>query len=168
LTVTQVSYTVDGQTVVGVPAGVSISGNSISVDPTHASFDDLSVGASRSIVVNYAIDDGHGGVVPTSKTISVTGTNDAPTITSTTNVIGEIKEDVTNPTLSDTGVIAFSDVDLIDVHSVSASKESGSLGGTLNFAAVSEDSGSEGGTVGWTYEVPNTSAQSLADGQSAV
>ena len=135
----------------------------------NASAQYLAEGQTAVETFTVTIDDGQGATVDQLVTVTVTGANDGPVINAgLTNSIGEIKEDVTNPTLSDTGVIAFSDIDLIDVHSVSASKESGSLGGTLKFAAVSEDAGSEGGTVGWTYEVPNTSAQYLANGQTAV
>ncbi|MFM9939403.1 MAG: beta strand repeat-containing protein, partial [Hyphomicrobiaceae bacterium] len=50
-------------------------------------------------------------------TITITGTNDAPVIVAgTTDAVGAATEDATSPTLSDTGTIAFDDVDLVDVH----------------------------------------------------
>ena len=63
------------------------------------------------------VDDGHGGVVTQPVTITVTGTNDSPTITAgSTTATGAITEiaATTGSTTSDssTGSIAFADADL--------------------------------------------------------
>ncbi|TIR38411.1 MAG: hypothetical protein E5X16_03390, partial [Mesorhizobium sp.] len=77
-------------------------------------------------------------------------------------------EDAAAPTLSDSGTIAFNDVDLIDVHTTSVAPDAGNtLGGTLTMGLVSEDGTSEAGTVGWTYEVANSATQYLAAGETA-
>ena len=97
--------------------------------------------------------------------ITITGTNDAPTITAgLTDANGLTQEDLI---LSDSGVIAFNDVDLIDVHSASVARTSGTLNGSLTLGAVSELATTAPGTVGWTYQVNNASVQYLAAGQSA-
>ena len=63
------------------------------------------------------LDDGNGGSRPTI-TVTITGTNDAP-IVAATDVTGAVTELVTPVgNLTDTGTIAFTDVDLTDVHSV--------------------------------------------------
>lgn len=63
-----------------VPAGLSLTGNTLTVDPTNASFNTLGAGATRTINVNYMVSDGHGGMVAQTETITITGTNDAPTV----------------------------------------------------------------------------------------
>ena len=86
------------------------------------------------------IDDGHGGTVSQAVTVTITGTNDDPTITVLgTNAVGEVTEDATSPLLGDTGTIAFNDIDLIDVHTTNVAADAGNtLGGTLTMGAVSE------------------------------
>jgi VCBS repeat-containing protein len=103
-------------------------------------------------------------------TITITGTNDKPTITAgLTDAIGAASEDDANPTLSDSGTIAFNDVDLIDVHTASVAAAAGNtLGGTLTLDPVSgETAANETGSVGWTYNVANSATQYLAAGQFA-
>jgi hypothetical protein len=79
-----------------------------------------------------------------------------------TDASGAVTEDAATPTLSDTGTIAFNDVDLIDVHLASVVPTSGTLGGTLTLGAVSESATTEPGSVGWTYQVANSATQYLA------
>src|SRR6185369_16304339 len=62
------------------PAGVSVSGNTVSIDPSNAAFNHLAVGQSSSIVVSYNVKDAQGATVAQTETITITGTNDAPTV----------------------------------------------------------------------------------------
>jgi Ca2+-binding RTX toxin-like protein len=79
LSVTNVSYVVDGGAPSGTaPAGLSLSGSSLTVDPANAAFDHLAVGASTVIVVGYDIEDAQGAIVHQTETITITGTNDGP------------------------------------------------------------------------------------------
>jgi len=80
LHVTDLSYQVDGVTVAEVPSGVSLSGNTLSVNPVHPAFDHLAVGAQTTIVVTYKVQDAQGATVEQSATITITGTNDAPVV----------------------------------------------------------------------------------------
>ena len=67
--------------------------------------------------------------------------------------------------LSETGVIAFYDIDLVDVHTTSvAPAPSNTLGGTLAMGTPGE-SAEEAGTVAWTYQVANSAVQYLAAGE---
>src|SRR5205085_82462 len=114
-------------------------------------------------------DDNKGGTVDQLVTVTVTGTNDGPTITAAgTDASGTAIEDANTPTLTDTGTIAFNDIDLIDIHTTSVVKASGTLGGTLTMGAVSESATTEPGTVGWSYAVANSATQYLAAGETAV
>src|SRR5258708_9206456 len=65
--------------------------------------------------------DQHGGLITKQIDVTITGTNDAPVITAQ-DLVGAVTEQVTPAgNLSDSGAITFSDVDLTDVHLVSAS-----------------------------------------------
>ena len=66
--------------VTGLTAGVTFAGSTLSVDPSDAAFQSLALGAVLSIVVSYDVTDEHGASVPQTATITLTGTNDAPTV----------------------------------------------------------------------------------------
>ncbi|MBL0720272.1 VCBS domain-containing protein, partial [Piscinibacter sp. Jin2] len=99
-------------------------------------------------------------------TLTITGTNDQPTVTAFSN--GAVTEDNASPNLSTTVSVNFSDIDTRDVLSYSQTKTSGTLGGTLSLLS-SNDSGTSGnaGSVSYTYRVANSATQFLAAGQTA-
>jgi VCBS repeat-containing protein len=76
-----------------LPAGLTLSGNTLSVDPTNPAFDNLAAGATRLIEVSYQVKDTGGLTVNQTATITITGTNDAPTLTAFAAVIGTVNED---------------------------------------------------------------------------
>ncbi len=81
LSVSNVQYAVDsGAASSTPPAGVSLTGASLSVDPTDPSFDSIAQGENRIITVTYNVTDEHGASVPQTATITITGTNDVPTV----------------------------------------------------------------------------------------
>ena len=81
LAVTNVHYLIDnGAASVTAPAGVSLSGAALTVDPTNAAFAHLALGQSTTIVVSYNVTDVHGATVAQTGTITVVGTNDAPIV----------------------------------------------------------------------------------------
>src|SRR5207302_1715294 len=85
------------------------------------------------------LDDGHGGTVDRTIDVTITGTNDAPVVAAT-DVTGAVTELVTPVgNLTDTGTIAFTDVDLTDTHSIrpSPTRRSAELGALT--ASVSTD-----------------------------
>ena len=98
-------------------------------------------------------------------TLTVTGTNDAPSITSTatSGAINEVLEadEVANKSHSATGTVSFADVDLTDTHSVSVtpSNTNTSSNGTLT-AVVSNK------TVTWTYTVLDSAIDYIAKDQT--
>ncbi len=81
LGVTEVGYSVDGVAVPDTPAGVSLAGGTLSVDPTHGAFDHLAIGEETTIVVSYNIKDTQGATVAQQATITIKGTNDVPVVT---------------------------------------------------------------------------------------
>ncbi|WP_082641427.1 VCBS domain-containing protein [Bradyrhizobium yuanmingense] len=145
----------------------------------------------EKLILNYVVqvDDGHGGVVSTSITVSidgadvnVEGTNDVPTIVEdSTTPTGEVTED-TAATLTANGTIAFNDPDLTDTHTASYVLKSTTSNahlpgfgngtshiGTFALTAVSESPGvSTRGSVGWTFTLNDNDPvlQSLAEGQT--
>ena len=91
------------------------------------SFDYLAAGETLTLTYTVQVDDGHGGVVTQPVTITVTGTNDTPVITSdpqTGTITERFNTPQPNPTGSTaadtaTGAVTFTDVDLSDHHTVS-------------------------------------------------
>jgi len=81
LAVTNVAYSVNGGTASPTaPAGVSLTGSSLTVDPTDPAFNHLAAGVTMVIVVSYDVIDAQGATVPQTETITITGTNDTPTV----------------------------------------------------------------------------------------
>ncbi|VVP25620.1 hypothetical protein PS900_04082 [Pseudomonas fluorescens] len=108
------------------------------------------------------INDGHGSSVAQNVTVTITGTNDAPTVTAAEVESGAVTEDGTTVA---SGSFAFGDVDLADdAHVASVSAPSGALG-TLVANVSDESTGGAAGSVGWTYTLNNSAAQYLAEGQ---
>ncbi len=156
--------------------GVEVTDPNTGAYKVTGDFNSLAVGETATVTFQYTANDGHGfdgtdGVNqssisdPATVTLTITGTNDAP-ILSAQNITGSVTEDATNPTLTDSGNISFTDVDLSDTHTVHVGTNPGNIG-TLS-AVVSESSNSSNGTVDWTYSVPNSQAQYLGAGETKV
>ncbi|MGX5844400.1 VCBS domain-containing protein, partial [Mesorhizobium sp. ArgA1] len=137
-----------------------------SASNTQAAIQHLAAGQSVTDSFTAVSSDGTAGQLVT---VTIYGTNDKPTITvAGTDADGAVIEDSASPILSDTGTIAFSDLDLIDVHTTSVTAAAANtLEGTLIMGAASENALTEPGTVGWTYQVANAATQYLAQGQTA-
>src|SRR5207253_2829295 len=99
-------------------------------------------------------------------------TNDAPVITAQ-DLVGAVKDGSASSrkgTLTDSGVITFSDVDLTDVHLVSATGTPvGTTLGSLRAVKDSDTTGSgTGGQLTWTYTVADSAVEYLAKDQTKV
>ena len=108
--------------------------------------------------------------------ITITGTNDAPTITAA-DTSGAVAEDGTQTAL---GTIMFKDVDLTNTHTVTDALTNGSVTstlpgfdpaatrlGTLSLVVNEDNTDTDNiGTVGWTFTSDNDLAQQLAEGQA--
>jgi VCBS repeat-containing protein len=156
-----------------------------------SAFDFLAKG--EILTLNYVaqVDDGHGGVISTPITVSingadvsVTGTNDVPTIVpGATTATGAMTED-TAATLTADGTITFQDLDLTDTHTAAfvlkSSDASANLPGyseaaplsqigTFALTAITESPGtSTFGSVGWNFTLADNDPvlQSLAKDQT--
>jgi VCBS repeat-containing protein len=121
----------------------------------------LAAGQTLTQSYTVTVDDGNGGTVTQPVTVTITGTNDTPTITAAVSS-GAVTED---GTLSATGAIAFADVDLRDGHTVSSSADGSGYLGTF-IATVTDDGSNDGaGSVSWNFAVDNAAIQYLAAGQ---
>ena len=130
----------------------------------------LAAGQTITLVYEVTIKDNHGADVTQTVTITVTGTNDAPTVVSSTaNGPASVVEDGLTQTAS--GTIAFQDVDLIDTHTASAAlTDAGGFApgalGTFSFQANEDPSDTDNtGSFDWTFTLNNTLAQQLGEGQ---
>jgi VCBS repeat-containing protein len=127
----------------------------------------LAQGETATEKFSVTIADGHGGTASQLVTVTVTGTNDAPTISAAVDT-GAVAEDDTPTALTTSGTITFDDVDLADSHTVSATPDAGNtLGGTLTPTVTDPATGAGDGTVTWNYSVANAATQYLAEGQTA-
>ncbi|MFG3597337.1 VCBS domain-containing protein [Bradyrhizobium sp. RDI18] len=154
------------------------------------------IAKGETLVLNYVaqVDDGHGGVITTSITVSidgadvaVSGTNDVPTIEVTNSAFPELENpSQPNPTGSPalhtvSGTISFTDVDLTDRPVASAAFASytyqsaadasltltaGQLDAVDAALTVAQAAGNtNNGSASWTYSVPDSAFDFLADGE---
>lgn len=102
-------------------------------------------------------------------TITITGTNDGPVVAAA-DVTGAVSEMGTaSGNLTDTGTIAFTDVDLLDVHSVGAVTASAGALGTLTASVTTDTTGTGlGGVVSWDYSVAASAVEYLAAGETRI
>jgi len=97
---TTLTYSISGQPSEGV---ASISGTTLNFDPIN-DFQDLADGETRDVILQVTATDRHGATATNDVTVTVTGTNDVPTVTSPVN-FGSILED---------GLIVIEQGELID------------------------------------------------------
>ncbi len=131
----------------------------------------LGYGESKLETFTVNFTDNNGFTVTKTISVTITGTNDAPVFT-TEELTGGVTELVTTPAgnLTDSGTIAYTDVDLTDVHGVSAAGSysgSGTALGALTATVTADTTGSGlGGEVTWTYTVPASATEYLGYGES--
>jgi VCBS repeat-containing protein len=155
----------------------SFTTNNGTVDWTYAvndgALDFLGDGETVTLVYTVVVDDGSGTTNATDKTtvtITVTGTNDAPVVAAA-DVTGGVLELVTAAgNLTDSGTIAFTDVDLTDGHTISPTitASAGALG-TLTASVTTDTTGTgTGGVITWNYTVAASAVEYLAAAQTKV
>ncbi|WP_407150120.1 VCBS domain-containing protein [Bradyrhizobium sp. ORS 86] len=145
-----------------------------------SNFDYLAAGETLTLTYTVEVNDHHGGVVTQPVTITVTGTNDAPIVTSApqTAAITEMP-DASGSSTPDTaeGTITFTDPDLSDTHAVSIASvtETGSTSGLpeqsvvmswLSLGNWSDSTGGVTGSSGWTFSAADKNFDYLAAGET--
>ncbi|WP_249794815.1 VCBS domain-containing protein [Bradyrhizobium monzae] len=167
--------------------GVSTIGSvgwSFTLDDNDPVLQSLAEGQTLTEVYTVTVDDHHGGTVTQDVTVVITGTNDAPTVTSSSaTAMGKVTEDAATPTLSTGGTLAIQDLDLIDTHTAQAVFKSsvssahlpgfsdGTALGTFTIDSSVTESNSDtdnGSTLGWHFVLNDNDPvlQSLAEGQT--
>jgi VCBS repeat-containing protein len=130
----------------------------------------LAVGQTKVESFNITLNDQNGSILTKKIDVTITGTNDAPVIV-VEDLIGAVTEQIT-PTgnITDSGTITFSDVDLNDVHLISANGAAvGSVLGTLTAVKNTDTTGTgTGGQLTWNYSVGAAAVEYLAAGQTKV
>jgi VCBS repeat-containing protein len=129
--------------------------------------DFLAAGETRTQTYTVTVNDGKGGTDTQDVVITITGTNDGPTITSgaQTGAATEIKDGAAGEnatTHQNTGTVTFADVDLIDTHDASFSPQAGGYLGTFALGAVDQAANK----VGWTFQVDDSALDFLAEGET--
>ncbi|WP_419774734.1 VCBS domain-containing protein [Halarcobacter sp.] len=125
----------------------------------------LSAGETKEESFDITIDDGEGSTDTKTVTVTITGTNDVVELASTV-VAGDVVEDASDPVLSDSGDIAFTDVDLSDGHTVSVGNASVGALGVLTASITEGNDGDGAGVVSWEYTVSNAAVQYLSAGET--
>ncbi|HYC32775.1 MAG TPA: VCBS domain-containing protein, partial [Gemmatimonadales bacterium] len=90
-----------------------------SFEVNDAAIQGLAAGQVVTQTYVLTIADSSGTTVTRNVTITLTGTNDVPTIFAASDVNGAATEDATTPSLTDAGSFTFEDLDLSDTHTVS-------------------------------------------------
>ncbi|TPJ36955.1 VCBS domain-containing protein [Mesorhizobium sp. B2-8-3] len=130
--------------------------------------DALAAGEHLADSFTVQVDDQHGGLATQVVTIDIVGTNDAPVIGAAT-LVGAVTEDAHTPTETATGTIAFGDVDLTDLHLVSAifksTDYSGQLGSLAAVKTTDTTGTGSGGLITWTFSAADSAVDKLAAGQ---
>src|SRR5205085_745725 len=129
----------------------------------------LAAGEHKIETFTFDVLDGQGGSVTRTVSVDITGTNDAPVVAAT-DVSGAVTELVTPVgNLTDSGTIAFTDVDLSDVHSISAVTPSvGALGSVTATVSTDTTGSGLGGVVTWNYSVAAAAVEYLAAGEHKI
>ena len=156
-----------------VPAGLTFhTDGSYSFDPTVGAYDHLAAGATQDVVVHFKANDGTADSNVSTLTITVTGTNDAPVVTSgaQSGAATEIADRAAGENTADhtqTGTITYTDADTSDVHTatfVPAGANTTTLG-TFSLDNSSIDATAHGGSVGWNFTVNDAALDYLQAGQ---
>jgi VCBS repeat-containing protein len=151
LHVSQLSYELDGAAASpNIPAGFALAadGHTITVAPSNAAFQHLVAGASTTLIISYQVNDSRGGAVVQTSSITITGTNDAATISGVST--GQVVED--------DGQLATGQLHIVDKDDGESSFKPETVVGTFGTAHI--DVGGH-----WTYVPDNVKSQSLLGGQ---
>ena len=117
------------------------------------------------------VSDGNGGTVNQQVTVKITGTNDAPTISAATDVIGAVAEITDGAsgentiTLSDSGSFTIADADLSDIQIVRVTSDTTGYLGTFSPKVGNATTGDGLGRVDWTFRVSDADIDYLAKGE---
>ncbi len=139
---------------------------------TEAELDFLAAGETVTVVYTITVNDANGGTDTQDVTVTITGANDAPVI-AVVDVAGSITE---GTTLTDSGSITFTDLDLTDTPTATEVTKSVTTALTLTAAqqsaiedafTISPDAlNTNDGTINWDYTITEAELDFLAAGET--
>lgn len=145
-----------------------------SVDPSAVEY--LAAGEELVETFTVRLTDTSGAAITQAIEVTVTGTNDAPTIsTDATTATGAAREDTLDGATPDlTGLIAFTDVDVRDTHGVSFEVTANGNTNGLSDAAlkalfstsIASTAAAADGTVTWTFDAGTATFQHLREDEA--
>jgi VCBS repeat-containing protein len=144
-----------------------------------SAFDFLADGETLALTYTATVNDGHGGVVTSPITITVTGSNDTAEITSEPQTATLSESALGGETLAGSagGAITFIDVDLTDTHTatikgvsvtgVATGLANGVIDlGWLQLGYLSDSTNGVQGAQNWSFSAPQSAFDYLADGET--
>lgn len=104
-----------------MPAGFTVSGNTIAVDTNQPAYDGLALGETFTAHFTYDVVDEHGALVHQTATITITGTNDTPVVQALAGDSAGTATPLleTNSPLSTSGTLTVTDADITDAVALS-------------------------------------------------
>ena len=144
---------------------------------TEGELDFLAANETVTAVFTITVDDGHGGTDTQNVTVLITGSNDAPTVSTTAAAAITEAADAAAQNLSDSGTVSFDDIDTNDVVDISFASDANIAwsGGTIDatlaadlvagFSTGTTDAAAPG-TTPWTYSVLGANLDFLDAGET--
>ncbi|WP_299735287.1 tandem-95 repeat protein [uncultured Endozoicomonas sp.] len=132
--------------------------------------DYLADGETLNQTYTVTVSDGQGGTTEQDVVVTITGTNDRPTIQSVNDVSGSVTESAdrsaseNSVTHSDNGSFTIADVDLSDAQSVSVTPAGSGYRG--NFSPTLGNSSNGTQQINWSYSVDDSALDDLNAGQA--
>ena len=142
-------------------------GEGVAYDPNNVTaFESLAAGETATDTITYTIEDRHGAQSISTVTVTITGSNDGPVITSTAQAgaMVEIANSVAGENEiihAASGEISFADVDAHDHHVATYAPLGEGYRGSFTLAAP----GSQGNHVGWNFTIADVDLDDLSAGQ---
>ncbi|HEX8573833.1 MAG TPA: Ig-like domain-containing protein [Allosphingosinicella sp.] len=157
----------DPGTYVGTYGTLTLAANGSYTYTPNAAADGLAAGESAQEVFSYTASDGAASDTAT-LTVTVNGTNDAPTIdgagTDSSGSVTELPDGAPGEGTTvhtDSGAVAFDDLDLSDTHTASFTPQGAFYLGTFSLDPVDQ----VGDSVGWDFSVSDAALEGLSEGE---
>ncbi|MBE7216822.1 type I secretion C-terminal target domain-containing protein, partial [Shewanella benthica] len=155
----------------GLIDGFTVDSNSWDYSILNSVVQFLAQGETITLSFEVTVTDNDGGSDTNTVSLTITGTNDDPVLT--VDMTGGVTEDATDPNLTDSGALSFTDVDVNNTHSVSEvyNGDISWSGGTLTNALTAGEiqgliDGFSVDSDSWDYSILNSVVQFLAQGET--
>ncbi|MEA3052926.1 MAG: hypothetical protein QOG72_1829 [Sphingomonadales bacterium] len=155
----------DPGTYAGTYGTLTLAANGSYTYAPNAAANGLAAGETGQDVFTYTASDG-GASDTATLTVTVNGTNDAPTITGgdftgSAEELPDSDPGANSAVHTDSGAITFADVDVSDTHSASFTPQGAFYLGTFSLDPVDQI----GDSVGWDFTVSDAALEGLSEGE---